>query len=233
MGFTTTAEAPVTLSGPRIKEEQGMQPVLDKLPRLFLASRSARRRELLLDAGIDHDAEHPGVEDSLLEPGRATPAEWVMALAYLKARAGRDVLRARGVTEARLVIGADTACVLDGALIGTPRDEREAEGMIRAFMGREHEVVTGVALIDTGSGRRELFADTARVSMGRIAEASLSEYLASGEYSGKAGGYNLRERVRAGWPISYTGDPATIMGLPMQSLRRKLSAWNRARVSRD
>ncbi len=189
--------------------------------RLLLASRSPRRRELLLSHGIEHDAEHPGIEDADLVPGAVSPEAWVAALAYLKAWVGARLVRERG-GGARIVLGADTACVLDGRLVGTPRNAGEAGAMIRQMAGREHDVVTGVALVDTETGARALFADRARVEIGTIAEGEIEAYLAGGGWAGKAGAYNLAERLDAGWPIRHRGDPTTIMGLPMRALLRVL-----------
>jgi septum formation protein len=193
------------------------------MPRLLLASRSPRRRELLAAAGIEHIAAAPSFDDSALSPGRvASPANWVMSLAYLKAWA-----QASAHPEAAVVLGSDTACVMDGAMIGTPQTLGEARAMIRAFASREHEVVTGVALIDRRDGgavARHLFADAARVTMGALSDSDLENYLASGQWHGKAGGYNLLERIDAGWPLTYQGDPTTIMGLPMNRLVDRLNS---------
>lgn len=185
---------------------------------IVLASRSPRRRALLEGAGISHVCQTPAFDDAVLKPGNATPRGWVMSLAFLKAWAA-----AREGAEG-LILGADTACVLDGELIGTPRDHAEAAGMIRSFSGREHEVVTGVALVDPLTGRRSMFADSAMVTMGEIGEEEIERYVSTGGWRGKAGAYNLSERLEAGWPITYEGDPETIMGLPTRLVVRALRA---------
>ncbi|MBX3316337.1 MAG: Maf-like protein [Phycisphaeraceae bacterium] len=192
--------------------------------RLFLASRSPRRRELLAEAGYNFDYDHPGLEDSDLIPGEVTPREWVASLAYLKARAGNHVAHATSRTP-DVIIGADTACVLDGRLIGTPRHAQEARSIIADLAGREHEVVTGLALICGQSGRRLLIADSARVRIGPLSSQEIDRYIDSGLWSGKAGAYNLTERLAAGWPIQFDGDPATIMGLPMKLLHTHLQRF--------
>lgn len=192
-----------------------------KMPTILLASRSPRRREFLLAAGIEHEAEHPGVEDSNLVPGDVTPSQWVMSLAYLKAQAGATLIPGKH----RLVIGADTTCVVDGRMVGTPRDAAEAREIIRGFVGRSHDVVSGVAIVDTVSGAREMFSDAASVVFGNLDEAQIEEYVATGAWAGKAGAYNLAERVAAGWPIVTSGDETTVMGLPMKKLQARLAAW--------
>lgn len=196
---------------------------------LLLASRSPRRRQLLGEHGFEHVAVHPGFEDGVLERGGVTPAQWVQALALLKAHAGAAMPEARG----RIVIGADTACLQEGMLIGTPRTSDEARAMIKAFRGREHEVLTGVAVLDLrhcaaadrafSSPPRFIFTDVARVRMGEIDDATIDAYVREGQWQGKAGAYNLSERIAAGWPITFSGDASTIMGLPMQRLSALLS----------
>jgi septum formation protein len=196
----------------------------DDIRSLMLASRSPRRRELLRDHGIDHEAEHPGFDDSELAPGRVGPAAWVASLAMLKASAGADICRATGRNVNWVCLGADTACVVGETLVGTPRDEEEAAAMIRLMSGRSHDVVTGVALVDVGTGRRDVFADQASVRLGAMGESEIRRYASSGLWQGKAGAYNLTERIAAGWPIEFTGDPGTIVGLPMRRLIPRLIA---------
>jgi len=194
-------------------------------PRLFLASRSPRRRELLAEHGYNFGFDHPGIEDSDLMPGQVSPAQWVASLAHLKAQAGRDLLNADagGNAPTDFILGADTACLKNGQLIGTPRDAREAEAIIRSLMDGEHEVFTGVALVRRRDGKRWVFADRARVRLGSLSDEQVRAYIDSGQWQGKAGGYNLRERMVAGWPLSFQGDETTVMGLPMLALRRELA----------
>ncbi len=109
---------------------------------------------------------------------------------------------------------------------------------------RGHRVVTGVALVtpypraripvaiyaravEKPPPWRVLFADSARVRLGPISPTHLEEYLDSGLWQGKAGGYNLAERQAASWPVQYDGDPTTIMGLPIVKLQRVLASLAR------
>ncbi len=175
-----------------------------------------------------HDAIHPGFDDALLKPGDVAPERWVAALAYLKAWAG---LALRQPAHGPVVLGSDTTCIKSGHMIGTPVDANEAGAMIRQLSGGHHEVVTGVALIDVRTGRRHLFTDSARVAVGHIPESEISRYLESGQWKGKAGAYNLRDRINAGWPMTFEGDETTIMGLPMGRLLRLLDEMSRNPVS--
>jgi len=200
--------------------EHGVKDAEYNPPRLVLASRSPRRRQLLTEAGFAFTVSPRSVDDGGLLSGLVNPEQWVMALAYLKAVGGSDA----NLTDT-VVLGADTICIgPEGQLIGQPRDAAHAEEILRVFVGVPHSVVTGVALVDPASNRREMFSDGASVTWGQVSDAQIAEYVASGQWRGKAGAYNLRERLEAGWPIEFTGDPTAIMGLPMVQLADRLPA---------
>lgn len=202
--------------------------------RLVLASQSPRRRELLARAGVGFEVARALVDDTHLKPGAVTPRQWASALAYLKAAGAARALSERGGSKPReVVLGADTVVVKGDELIGKAESAAEAERILRRLSDGEHEVVTGVALVEPGragggAGRRRVFADTARVRVGRLSEAMIGEYVSSGQWRGKAGAYNLEERVSAGWPVEWVGDPTTVMGLPMVRLMPVLRAWGLA-----
>lgn len=194
-------------------------------PRLILASQSPRRRKMLAERGYQFEVVEPGFDDASLVSGRVDPAAWVASLAYLKARAVIQAARSRGqALVGAVVLGADTMVVDGGRIIGKPADAGDALAMIRALRGHDHHVVTGVALIDVDGDTREVFADAARVHLGDLDDEVLGAYVAGGAWRGKAGGYNLEEVQRTGWPVSYHGDPGTVMGLPMQALAPRLAA---------
>jgi len=204
------------------------------VPRLRLASRSPRRRELLHSAGFEHEVVDAGIDDGQLASGHSTAEQWVTALSYLKARAGWERLGSPERSGA-VVLGADTVVSKNGRIIGQPRDESDARQIIESLENGEHTVLTGVTLICSDSTQRtadrpdrpmlrRTFTDAARVKVGSIGEPAISTYLAAGGWRGKAGAYNLSERLADGWPITYEGDPGTIMGLPMQRLTPLLLA---------
>ena len=179
---------------------------------LVLASQSPRRRTLLQQSGFRPRVFVPSIDDGDLRPGAVSPAGWVEALAYLKARAVRDQLEHNAET----IVAADTLVVVGDELLGKPDDRADAERMMRRLMDTQHEVLTGVCVLSPSGITR--LVDRATVQFGRVGEYVLGEYLDSGEWRGKAGGYNLSERIEAGWPISFDGDATTIMGLPMGKL---------------
>lgn len=183
---------------------------------LRLASASPRRSLLLRDHGFEHTAAPAPVDDSDLTPGCGTLVEWTAALAYLKARSARDAMTFEERAETA-ALGADTIVIKAGEAMGKPTDAADAERMLRALSDGSHEVASGVCVLAPDAPRL-IFADVARVRVGALSERRIGEYLASGGWRGKAGAYNLSERLEAGWPIVYEGDPGTIMGLPMRRL---------------
>lgn len=196
----------------------GMEDLIE--PKIYLASRSVRRCTLLREAGIEHEVVDADIDDGELRYTGVDAASWVIALAYLKARAGLDAIAGDGRA---LVIGADTVCVLDEEVLGQPADRGEAARMIERFQGRSHAVLSGVALLDARSGQREVFAVRADVTLGELDPAEVGRYLDSDEWRGKAGGYNYTDRVAAGWPLACDGDETAVVGLPMNELRRRLA----------
>lgn len=193
--------------------------------RLLLASRSPRRALLLGEAGFvferfDPPFSDPADPNEAFAQNQAGPAT-ALRLAQLKA----DSVPDDALPPETVLLCADTIGITpDGKLIGTPETPEQALAMLRGLVGRDHEIVTGVALRAAGgeSGSQESFADIAEVNVGQIDDQKLRDYVDSGQWRGKAGGYNLAERLDAGWPIQVTGDPGTVMGLPMRRLTPKL-----------
>lgn len=128
------------------------------------------------------------------------------------------------IPEGAVVITADTVGTDPaGRLIGTPESADQALNMLRGLVDAVHHIATGVVLRG-GDGVLHRLADTAEVLLGPIDDEVLKGYVNTGHWRGKAGGYNLAERTAAGWPITVTGDPGTVMGLPMLKLMPLLSS---------
>jgi septum formation protein len=173
---------------------------------------------MLEGAGVPVTVLAPAIDDGPLRPGRVTPEDWVTALAYLKARCGADAI---GRRQDGSVLGADTVCVSDGDILGQPGSAADALAMIHRMRDAEHAVLTGACVISLADSRRWLLVDRADVRIGHVSDDEIERYVASGEWRGKAGAYNLEDRIGAGWPIDCRGDPSTVMGLPM----RRLEPW--------
>ena len=191
---------------------------------IVLASRSPRRRQLLEEARWPVRIEVPDVDDGLLDCGETPADEWVSALAVFKATATAIMLEERGDLEPCTILGADTVCVLDGSVIGQPPDRAAARAMLESFVGVPHDVLTGVCLIDHPGGERTVFVDRSVVRWGTLDSDVIEAYLDTEQWRGKAGAYNLADRVADGWPIECEGDPTTVMGLPMRRLAHHLGA---------
>jgi septum formation protein len=201
----------------------------DALPFVVLASASPRRRSMFEQAGVKHSVLPAGIDDGELDHAQhVDPAEWVAALAYLKAASSAKLFHQQDLVEHKLntvVIGADTVCVHGGKVIGQPDDRDEAHAMIIAMSDAEHEVLTGIAIIDPISGRREIFIDRSVVRVGCIPEHEIVAYLDSDQWQGKAGAYNITERLAAGWPIQFEGDETSIVGIPMTRTLERVSRF--------
>lgn len=187
-------------------------------PALILASRSPQRAQLLREAGYQFEqADPPFADPPHPDDTAAHPEETTLDLARRKAASLGAMLAPRSA--AHLIIAADTVCVSDdGRLVGQASDRAQAQRILRGFVNRTHRVVTGVALLGRGENDWDVFADTAAVTWGAIDDAAIDRYLDSGAWRGKAGAYNLFDRLADGWPIEIAGDPATVVGLPMRRL---------------
>lgn len=125
-----------------------------------------------------------------------------------------------------MVLGADTEVVLDGRLFGKPRDAADAGRMLRELRGREHEVITAVAVVAVGpdgpTADRETATVTSRVRMGDYSDAEIERYVGTGEPIDKAGGYavqGLGGRLVAG----VDGCLSNVIGLPLTTTRALLA----------
>lgn len=187
------------------------------MPRLVLASASPRRLSLLREAGFEPLVVVSGV-DECPRPGE-DGATMVRRLASEKALAA--VRRCAG-TGPCLVLGADTAVVLDGESLGKPDDTAHAAAMLRRLSGRTHEVLTGFAVVD-GDQRllhRETVATT--VSFHHLDPAAIDDYVATGEPLDKAGACDIQGRG-ARFVARIRGDYSNVVGLPVSHVAAVLA----------
>ncbi len=175
--------------------------------KLILASGSPRRRELLAKMGYEFDVCPADVDEN--EEGQA--ADVVALLARKKARAV-----ASGRTEG-IVIASDTLVSLDGAGLGKPRDAAEAKEMLLSLSGREHDVYTGVCLIDVGTDRTLERCVRTGVQFRDLAEEEIDEYIATGEPMDKAGAYAIQGGA-GGFVTWLDGSFENVMGFPVDEV---------------
>lgn len=197
---------------------------------IILASRSERRQQLLQATGLEVFIQPAHVDDSQLDSRDIPARAWVAAMAWLKARS--VMLQEQPVELASgTILAADTVCDLDGEIIGKAPTVESARDMITRFQNRSHCVTTGVCLVKPDASCRRIFTDTATVTLGDLTEDQIDTYLQTEGWRGKAGGYNLFERVADGWPLEWVGDESTIVGLPMRRLKSMLMPATQAEKS--
>lgn len=184
---------------------------------LFLASASPRRRELLAQIGVDFNLLNAPVDETPL-PGEP-PAAYVERLALAKARAGLATLPAG---QPAVVMGADTAVILDGRILGKPVDEQDALAMLAGLSGREHQVLTAVALASVDQA--QVLSVSSQVRFRAIGAAEARAYWASGEPQDKAGSYAI-QGLAAIFVESLQGSYSAVVGLPLCETAQLLGAF--------
>jgi len=187
------------------------------MTRFLLASGSPRRRELFGLFGWPFDVATADVDESPRD--RETPAQMVARLSQAKAA------QVSGVMSDGIVIAADTTVSLDGVPLGKPRDNADAERMLRALRGRTHQVHTAITLMDTSRHTGQTFSDlaTTDVPMRDYRDDEIAAYIASGDPLDKAGAYAIQHN--GFHPVAeLRGCFANVMGLPLCHLARTLRA---------
>jgi septum formation protein len=192
--------------------------------RIYLASNSPRRRELLEQIGISYRVLPVAVDESA-GPGETADA-LARRLALAKARAGLDSLPPG---DERPVLGADTLVVCDGHCMGKPRDRAEALAMLATLSDSGHEVLSAVALVDRV--RERVALSRSRVSFRAITPAEAAAYWASGEPADKAGAYAI-QGLGAVFVADLAGSYSGVMGLPLFETAQLLNEFGIGVVER-
>ncbi|MEM7210403.1 MAG: nucleoside triphosphate pyrophosphatase [Pseudomonadota bacterium] len=170
--------------------------------RLVLGSASPRRRDLLAQIGVVPDAVSPADIDE-------TPAGGELPRPYVERMAAE---KNAAVTEAGLVLTADTVVSAGRRILGKPETAAAAAEFLLLLSGRRHRVTTSVCLRD-GDSVRQRTVET-RVKMKRLSDEELSAYLRSGEWQGKAGGYAI-QGIGAAFIPEINGSYTNVVGLPL------------------
>ncbi|MDE7434464.1 MAG: Maf family protein [Lachnospiraceae bacterium] len=189
--------------------------------KIYLASASPRRRELLERLGISFAVVPAQGEEHITED---CPQDVVVELARQKAgEIYEKLMDAKTDEEDVLVIGADTVVCCDGVILGKPGSTKDAEGMLRRLSGRTHQVYTGVALWmrERGETVRHSFYEKTDVTMYELPESDIAAYVASGEPMDKAGSYGI-QGTGAVFVRSIAGDYNNVVGLPVARLYQEL-----------
>jgi septum formation protein len=186
--------------------------------RLVLASASPRRAELLRLAGYTFDVHGVDVDERIRES--EAPAIYVRRLAAEKSAAATAAMfTLHGAADDVVILGADTSVVVDDAILGKPRDEHDAERMLRLISGRAHAVMTGISL------RRGAYevgrVVTTQVEFAVLSREDISWYLATGEGRDKAGAYGI-QGFASRFVTSIHGSYSNVVGLPVAAVHELL-----------
>jgi septum formation protein len=186
-------------------------------PRIYLASQSPRRRELLKQIGVNFEMllmrADPRRNIAVDETAHADeqPDNYVRRVSQAKAEAGYAALRFRNLPPAP-VLAADTVVALDGKIFGKPRSAEQAVDMLRQLSGREHKVLSGVAIALEEHVEVALSVSTVRIVT--LSDERIRRYLLTREYTDKAGGYAIQGQAGA-FVEHLTGSYSGVMGLPL------------------
>jgi septum formation protein len=179
---------------------------------LVLASASPRRQELLRNAGISFVVQASKIPE--------VPAQGEQPRAFAE-RMAREKARAVSLQHpCDVVLGADTVVIIEGQILGKPRDDADAARMLRLLSGRSHEVITGVCLARAENNQKaetrfeDVRSEITRVTMNILSDEDIRSYVATGEPADKAGAYAIQGRASR-WISRIEGDYFNVVGLPV------------------
>jgi septum formation protein len=181
---------------------------------LILASESSRRKSLLRQVNLPFHAVPSHIEEKYVMGKPSTKAS---RLAEKKARAVHSGFKNSWI------LGADTAVVIRGKILGKPRDHHDAESMLSLLKGKEHEVITGFCLLNPAGNVAGAKAITTLVRMRWLTENEINAYVATGEPFGKAGSYAI-QGIGAFMVESISGSYTNVVGLPVCAVIESLLA---------
>lgn len=179
------------------------------MPKLVLASASPRRAEILRNIGWPFEAVAANIDESRYAHEDAPT--YVQRVARAKA----EDVRARlpGAT----IVAADTVVVVDGEILGKPRDHEDARRMLRLLQGRSHDVLTGVTVFNDGADQPRISHESTEVSFAEMNEDEIGWYIETGEPMDKAGAYAI-QGLGARFIKGIKGDYSNVVGLPVRVL---------------
>jgi septum formation protein len=181
--------------------------------RLILASGSPARRELMDRLGIPYEV-IPAAIDEPLQAGTGDARSYVAEIAWRKAAA------VAATTDDGIIIAADTVGWLDGKPVLKPDDEADARRILTSLQGRDHELWTGVVLWRRPDDLQVVWQELSRVTMKRLSQVEIDEYLQTRQWVGCSGAYAIKEQ---GDPLlTVQGSVTNVIGLPMETLRARL-----------
>jgi len=175
--------------------------------RIILASSSPRRKILLKQLGIDFEVYESGIDEDL--DGIESPIEHVKKLSLLKAEEVAESI------DNAFIIGADTIVVLDGKILGKPKDKSEAIMMLNMLSGRTHNVYTGFTILDKPSNKFITDYEITKVTFRKLLSNEIDEYVDSGSPMDKAGAYGIQDDFGAVFIEKIDGCFYNVVGFPL------------------
>jgi septum formation protein len=180
--------------------------------RIILASNSPRRKELLAQLGVAFEIVPSKFEEQAVQ---LPPSKLVEHFAYMK---GSDVVQS--IKEEALVIGSDTIVCLD-EIMGKPRDQEDAFNMLKKLSGKQHQVLSGLCIINTVTGESLTEHECTKVKMKELSDAEITAYINTGEPMDKAGAYAI-QGMGSLFVEGIEGDYFNVVGLPLFRLGKML-----------
>ncbi len=181
-------------------------------PKLVLASGSPRRLALMEQIGIIPDALRPASIDETPSRGEV-PRHLVRRLARAKAEAAKKLVRAEPDYAKSFILAADTCVAVGRRILGKPEEGNRATDTLERLRGRNHRVHTAVCLITPDDRVRERVVET-RVRFRNLSDDEIRDYIASGEWRGKAGGYAI-QGIAGSFVVKLVGSYTNVVGLPL------------------
>ena len=190
------------------------------MKQLILASQSPRRKMLLEQVGISFSVIPPDADETIIDE-TICPEEYVRIISERKAA---DVAKKVSFNDCAVpvVLAADTIVVIDGQILGKPGTEEEAFSMLSRISGNWHEVMTGVTIIDTGTGSSQSHVEKTRVKIRHLDQNAILRYINSGEPFDKAGAYGV-QALGALLVEKIEGDYFNVVGLPLYKVSLMLA----------
>ena len=184
------------------------------MEKIILASGSPRRKELLLQIGMEFEIKKAKGEEIITSQD---PSEAVKELSAQKA------LEVAKRSDGTVIIGADTVVAAEGRILGKPKDRKDALRMLGLLQGKEHQVITGVTVLLKNTAQTISFAEVTKVRVAPMTKAQMERYVDSGEPVDKAGAYGIQGKF-AVYVSGIEGDYNNVVGLPVGRLYREVLA---------
>lgn len=185
--------------------------------KLVLASASPRREEILKKLNLKFTIVPAKIEEDSFDA--TDPVELVKTLALEKAKTVSKLV------EDVLIIAADTVVVQNGQILGKPEDELEAKKMLRQLSSKQHQVITGLTVLNSQTEASLVEYNITDVTMGKISEKEIENYISTGEPLDKAGAYAI-QGFGGLFIKEIKGSYYSVMGLPIHQLKELLNNFN-------